>query len=94
MLNMKRAKLSKPDAQNIHAIRRARERYGAEITELDLRQICNKIRDDKSRYVGKLTNRVSGHLVEHKGQEFYVGYDAHTHRICSFLPMDSKELAL
>lgn len=81
--------MKKREAQNIHAIKRARQRYKVELTLDDLKQIANKIRKGKSTFVESSTLRVTKHLVTHKGIVMVVAYDKYRNAVCSLLPKSS-----
>ena len=78
--------MNKIESQNIHAIKRAKQRYGVDITVLDLKKIANKIRKGKSIFVERSTLRIVKHLVNHKGIDMLVAYDKNRNSVCSFLP--------
>jgi hypothetical protein len=77
--------MNKLEAQNIHAVNRAKERYDLELSVDDLKQIANKIRKGKSRFVAAETLRITKHLVEHKGVVLLVVYEKNMNSVCSFL---------
>jgi len=81
----------KKDTQHIHALRRAEERYGAKLSQRDLAEMRNKIKTGYSKFVGRLSHRVSEHLVDHNGQSYRVAYDNSRSQICSFLPLEKED---
>lgn len=77
--------------QGLHAIQRARERYGVFLCIDDLKQIANKIRTGKSKFIARKTTRITEHEIEYDGYTFLVAYDKSRNSVCSFLPRLSED---
>ncbi len=70
-----------------HARRRARTRYGVDLTDRDLDEMISEIQAGQAEHVEKQSNRVSVFIVRDK---FKVVYDKVRKSIATFLPMDDK----
>lgn len=76
---------NKAQAQLAHARRRARERFGLELNEHDLRHLAHRIQRGESQLVARQTNRMSIHRVECQGQQVLVAYDRRRKTVVTFL---------
>ena len=95
MSRRRKKRLSKKDAQIVHAQRRALERYQLHVTPNDLRALVNKIQAGKATRLEKQSLRISKWLVEHEGVDYPVIYDNKRKMIVTFLPSavdDRKEM--
>lgn len=77
---------SKAKAQRKHAKRRARERYGLDLTSHDFQMIINAIRKRKSIPIKRQSCRISHHMVLYKRRWLRVVYDKNRRQIVTFLP--------
>lgn len=77
---------SKQNNQGFHALKRARERYGLQLTHKDLRNIVRKIQAGKSTCIQKRSLRETTHALSYQGTPIVVGYDKVRQTICTFLP--------
>lgn len=83
--------MNKEEAQTRHALKRAKQRYGKNLSVIDLKQIANKIHAGNSVFVERTTRRITKHLVWYKGTRYLVVFDKTRSRICSFLPYRLKK---
>jgi hypothetical protein len=79
---------TKKAAQNIHAKRRAKSRFGAELTTKDIRQIVTDIQNQAENvaFVKSLSNRVSVWEISMFENKALALYDKKRKRIATFLP--------
>lgn len=71
--------------QELHAMRKAHERYGLAIGPQGLHEIVNKIQSGESEFIMQRTRRVAIHKTTYGGVCVHVAYDRIRHTICSFL---------
>lgn len=91
MYSRKKYDIPKKDAQRLHSIKRAAERYGTHLVGRDLAEIARMIREGRSEYMHNLNQtRVSQHAVIYRGVRYVVAYDRKRGTICSFLPQDAE----
>ena len=83
---------SKKKAQNIHAKRRAIERYGLSLNKFALKEMVRQIQSGKAQFLERSSIRVTKWLVKHEGQMIPVVYDNKSHTVVTFLPDDAREL--
>jgi hypothetical protein len=69
-----------------HSRRRVVERYGAELSEDNIRTIGRLIREGRSKLLRKDSINFSKHLVEFEGTEYRVVYDKKRRAVVTFLP--------
>lgn len=69
-----------------HAVTRARERFGLNLTADDLRQITAKIRCGLSLLQARTSNGCERHAVRHLGTYLPVVFDPKTRRVVTVLP--------
>lgn len=77
-------KLTKKRAQQIHAMNRARERHGLNLTLdlfLDLSRLAMK-----APVLERQSNRISVREINHEGHRLVVVFDSHRGQIVTFLP--------
>jgi len=74
------------EARKVHAIRRAKERYGVDLEKADLDSIVELIWCNKSHMKERLSTRFSKHELEYKKELFLVVYDRELGVIKTFLP--------
>lgn len=79
---------SKEYAQYRHAIRRAKERVGIDLTITEIRALVKQIQSGGAEFVNKQTNRVSVFKLTLHGKETLVVYDSSRHTIVTFLTTD------
>ena len=85
----KKYDIPKKDAQRLHSIKRAAERYGAQLAGHDLAEMVRLIKSGKSRFMRKLTNTRMQHAQTYQGIDYVVVYDRTRGTICSLLPPDA-----
>ena len=68
-----------------HAKARAKERYGIDLTDQDIKNIVKMIRVGKTKCVHKTSNKRSIHLVFYRAKEMYAVYDKSWGDIVTFL---------
>lgn len=76
--------------RDLHALRRAIERYGAYLSRRDLDELASKVRKGNARFVRRVSGTRTEWLVVHHGKTFRVGYSKSTKQITTFLPINSK----
>jgi hypothetical protein len=76
--------------RDLHALRRAVERYGAYLSRRDLDELAVKVKKGKARFIRRISGTRTEWLVVHHGRTFRVGYSKSTKQITTFLPIDSK----
>lgn len=81
---------SKAENQRRHARQRARERFGLELDEHQLRAVVNRIQRGESRFLEKQSNRVSLHQVEYMGAEMVVVYDRRRKNVVTVWPSEDQ----
>lgn len=77
---------NKRKSQGLHAIRRARERYGLHLTQNDLAQLVRDIQEGRAWLTARQSNRVSHYDMMTRGLTVRVVYDHARHQIVTFLP--------
>jgi len=82
----KKNKLTKAQAQRIHAKRRARERYDMRLNRADLDCIVVLIKSGQSVLMSHKSNRVKEHLVIYNDTIMRVIYDSKRQNVITFLP--------
>jgi hypothetical protein len=82
---------SKASCQIKHARRRALQRYGLCVSEAQIDQIVQMIKQQKARFVAKQSCRVSIWEIDWEGKKAKVVYDRSRETIASFLPMGAWE---
>jgi len=85
---MGKSKGSKKRAQRIHAKRRAVERYGSELSNSKLNEICKSIQSNKGTFLGRSSHRTTIWEVNYNNIVYKVVYDKNRKSIVSFLPPD------
>lgn len=78
--------MTRKQAQRLHSINRAKQRYGLVLKGADIDNIINLIQNKKSLVVIKLTNSRTMHIVYYAEQELKTVYDKKRHNLCTFLP--------
>ena len=92
MYKRRKNRKTKAECQKLHALRRAAERYGAQLTGADLGRMVALIQSNQSTFVSRTSLRAVKHIVPYKGIDYLVVYDHNRCTIASFLPPDAKEL--
>lgn len=82
----KKKRFPKSKAQRLHALRRGKERYQETFSEKELKEISNMIKGGRSRFIKKLSNSRTKHVVAYGSKDYCVVYDKTRQQICSFLP--------
>lgn len=80
----------KAHAQNMHAKKRALERYGIDLNRHKRQEIINKIQDGIAILVRKQSHRIFIFSLKFEGQEVVVVYDRLRKTLASFLPLEAK----
>jgi len=78
--------LSKRNAEILHAIKRARERYSLELSVADIEAISKTIRTRTTERVKVLSNARVVHKLIYKQKTILVIYDKKRHTLITFLP--------
>lgn len=86
----KKYDITKREAQRLHTIRRAAERYGTHLVGRDLAEMVRLIKSGKSRFMRKLTNTRTQHSLTYQGVDYVVVYDRTRGTICSCLPQNAE----
>lgn len=84
--------MSKRSSLAIHSRRRASERYGLNLSKLDLLKIVDLILGKSATFVRKHTNRVSEWEVVYFGKKLRLLYDYRRRMVVTFLPDYRSEL--
>lgn len=77
-----------------HAITRAKERYGLDLTENDLWDIAKRVKDGDSVLVGKQTDASEVHMVKVNGIIVRCVVSKGRERIITFLPVNTRPSAI
>lgn len=77
--------------QREHTIRRFRERFGINLSRHEYDGLIQQIRERRSLYICRLSNRLKNHFVECRGHLFVVGYDKRTKQIRTVLPVKTEK---
>lgn len=85
------ARMTKRASQMKHALRRAYERYGQNMSPNQIKQIAKLIADNSPdcEFVERQSWRVSVWDVHYEGNAYRVVYDKNRHSIVTFLPNDT-----
>ena len=75
-------------ARRIHAIRKARERYGLLISFADIKALTHQIENGQTGMIFQQSHRVKHHLVRHNGVVMRAVYDCNCNQIITFLPLE------
>lgn len=79
--------MSKRKAQQRHARRRARERYGIELGRSTRQEIITAIHGGRSTFIRRQSHRVTVHdVLLDDGDHVRVVYDSQRHEVVTFLP--------
>lgn len=84
--------MNKKQAQQEHAKRRARERFGCKFTHEDEQEIIEKIQNGVATFIQKQTNRISLFGVIYQGVETVIVYDRERKVVVTLMPRDYFEL--
>ena len=77
----------KANAQYLHAVARAKERYDLDLYEQLYRTFVNKVKKGETTLLFRQSARVSVRLLEHLDHTYKVVYDHHRKTIVTFLPL-------
>ena len=77
--------MTKKKAQFRHAQRRAKQRYGLNLTASTYNAIKNRIVTNRSVPVKRKSSRITIHLVDYGDSTYKVVYDSLRHSIVTFL---------
>jgi hypothetical protein len=83
------AGIGKRNAEIFHSIKRARQRYGLELSVADIESIAKIIRTRASERVKALSNTRVVHRLTYKKKVVLVVYDKKRHTLVTFLPKES-----
>ena len=78
--------MTKKTSQQIHARNRMWQRHGIWLSKKGRRIIINLIREQKARFLGRQSNRVSGWEVEFEGRKIKVLFDTVRGSLITVLP--------
>ena len=81
-------KLSKKHANEAHTKRRAKQRLGMNMNTVDIRLICQKIRNGETKHLERTSNTRMIHEVEYKDRRFAAVYDKNTHTLVTVMPLE------
>lgn len=79
-----------PKNHRKHAKRRARKRYGIELTRDELEQLAEIIREGGAEYLWRTYDRTVW-KVQHNGKELIAVYELERDLIITFLPLTAVE---
>jgi hypothetical protein len=82
----KTTNFDKRNAEILHAIRRARERYGLELSVADIEGLARMIQKQATRRVRAVSNSRVIHELECRDRTVWVVYDKKRHTLVTFLP--------
>lgn len=71
-----------------HARKRARERYGLEVTDEDYQEIAEQIRDGRAIKLGARSRKTNVYLTCCQGEDLVIVFDRGSKVIISCLPID------
>jgi len=78
------------ESREIHAIKRARERYGLFLNTQDLKEIAWKIFNGEAVRLRSLPGGAASYLVKTGGQVCHVVYDPVSRMVATFLELNQK----
>jgi hypothetical protein len=81
----KSKKLTKAQAERVHAKKRAKERYNLDLNRFDLREIIQQISLKQAKLLENKTNRLALYQIDVKGISCKVIYDRQRKQIVTFL---------
>jgi hypothetical protein len=82
---------SKKKAQQVHARRRARERYNVYLSNDDLDEMCRAIQGGETEAIERQSNRVTVHRVTMpNGASARAVYDSKRKQVVTFLPREEE----
>lgn len=82
----KTTNFDKRNAEILHAIRRARERYGLELSVADIEDLARLIQKQATKRVKAVSNTRVIHELECQNRTVWVVYDKKRHTLVTFLP--------
>ena len=82
--------MTKKKSENLHAKKRALERYNLTFTKAIRNHFKEQIQLNKGTFVSKQSRRVSLWDVDYSGETYRVVYDKQRHNIVTFLPKEPK----
>ena len=77
---------TKEQCQQLHALKRAQQRYSVPLSKSDYRELCSLIKKGKASILQKQSNRVNICSLSYKEKTFVLAYDKQRHSIATFLP--------
>lgn len=83
---------SKRKSQLKHAIRRAHERFGFELSKSDIQTIVKKITSGESIPIERQSNRVTIHTLWYNEQHLKVAYDKIRKSVITVMYVDDKDI--
>jgi hypothetical protein len=82
--------VTKKSAQRKHARKRAKERYGIDLTRRDMRAIIRKIDNGKAEFIGRQSLRVTVWKAKYKEEDLTFAYDNKRKTIVTVFPKGAK----
>jgi hypothetical protein len=80
-----------PQVLNVHAKKRAEERYGVSLNKEARREIVQLIQTNQAKFVGKQSNTRTLWQVNYQNQNFNVVYDKARSSMCTVLPKEAAQ---
>lgn len=78
------------ESRDVHALKRARERYGLFLNTQDLKQIAEKISRGDAVRLKTLSGSAASYLVKIGDQVCHVVYDPDRKRVATFLNLNQR----
>lgn len=86
--------MTKKQAQQIHAKRRALERYELKLNRFDMKEIRRIIHAGKAFKINDETNRIRSYYLEYKEKWIKIIFDRSRQTVVTFLPISNNEIEL
>lgn len=74
------------NSRRLHAIQRAKQRYGVQLDNNEYAYLNARIRKQKCPRVADLPDRRAAYRIEFKGRFMLAVYSHHEHQLITFLP--------
>ncbi len=85
-------KLTKREAQIIHAKKRFLQRHGRNLDDTEYKILVNLIKNNKSKCIRKVSNDYFIHEIQYQKETLYVVYNKSRHTIVTFLLYSELEV--
>lgn len=85
---LRKIRKSKKKCEEIHAIKRCGQRFNIDLTPKQLRTITQGIGGKNSKFIKRLSLRVTAWQTNINGNDMIALYDTKRHTIVTFLPPD------